>query len=150
MRQRPSNQYTFKCVTSISIELLTSLLTTLRMEIVKEYLSNSTIHGLSYIASTKGLTQTVWLCVVSVCVAYAGISIGQSFESWSKNKITTTIETLPITEVPFPKVTVCPPKNTFTNLNYDLMTTENITLNNSTQNAMVEDFIKKVMEWKSE
>ena len=119
------------------------------MEIVKEYLSNSTIHGLSYIASTKGLTQTVWLCVVSVCVAYAGISIGQSFESWSKNKITTTIETLPITEVPFPKVTVCPPKNTFTNLNYDLMTTENITLNNSTQNAMVEDFIKKVMEWKS-
>ena len=119
------------------------------MEIVKEYLSNATIHGLSHIASTKGLAQTVWFCVVSVCVAYAGISIGQSFESWSKNKITTTIETLPITEVPFPKVTVCPPKNTFTNLNYDLMTTINVTLNTSTQDTLIKDLIKKVIEWKT-
>lgn len=118
------------------------------MEIVKEYLSNATIHGLSHIASTKGLAQTLWFCVVSVCVAYAGISIGFSFDAWSKNKITTTIETLPISEVIFPKVTVCPPKNTFTNLNYDLMRAENVTLNNSTQNALVKDFIKKVIDWK--
>ena len=40
----------------------------------------------------------------------------------------TTIETLPISELKFPKVTVCPPKNTFTDLNYDLAMTENFTM----------------------
>ena len=32
----------------------------------------------------------------------------------------TNIETLPISKLQFPKVTVCPPKDTFTNLNYDI------------------------------
>ena len=44
--------------------------------------------------------------------------ISKSFDEWVNHPITTTIETLPISEVRFPKITVCPPKNTFTNLNY--------------------------------
>ena len=48
----------------------------------------------------------------------------------------TTIETLPITEITFPKVTVCPPKNTYTDLNYDLMMTDNMTLGNDTRNEL--------------
>ena len=31
----------------------------------------------------------------------------------------------------FPKVTVCPPKNTYTDLNYDLIMTKNMTLDNN-------------------
>ena len=31
------------------------------------------------------------------------------------------MEVLPITEITFPNVTVCPPRKTFTALNYDLM-----------------------------
>ena len=42
-----------------------------------------------------------------------------------------------ITEITFPKVTVCPPKNTYTDLNYDLMMTENMTLDNDTRNELI-------------
>ena len=61
--------------------------------------------------------------------------INQSFVTWAETPISTNIETLPITELPFPKVTVCPPKNTLTNLNYDLEklarnTIENVTVTN--------------------
>ena len=51
--------------------------------------------------------------------------------SWSKNQISTTLETLPISEVRFPKVTVCPPRNSFTNLNYDLLMAAGTKVNNS-------------------
>ena len=55
----------------------------------------------------------------------AGILIYQSFASWAESPISTTIETLPIEKVKFPRISVCPPKNTFTSLNYDLMKVEN-------------------------
>ena len=58
----------------------------------------------------------------------AAILIKESFESWYINPVFTTIETLPITEIDFPKVTVCPPRKTFTNLNYDLLRVDNLTL----------------------
>ena len=50
----------------------------------------------------------------------AGSLIYHSFNAWDENPVRTTIETRPINEIEFPKVTVCPPKNTYTNLNYDL------------------------------
>ena len=48
----------------------------------------------------------------------------------------TTIETRPIEEITFPKVTVCPPKNTYTDLNYDLVMTKNKTLNETVRNEL--------------
>ena len=62
--------------------------------------------------------------------------IYKSFQDWQDNPVTTTIETRPIAEITFPKVTVCPPKDTFTDLNYDLMMTENMTLDNETRNKL--------------
>lgn len=58
----------------------------------------------------------------------AGFLINESFQSWADSPVKTTIETLPISDLKFPKVTVCPPKNTFTDLNYDVTMTENMTL----------------------
>ncbi len=63
--------------------------------------------------------------------------IKESFDSWSESPVKTTIETLPIAEIKLPKVTVCPPKDTFTDLNYDLVMTDNITL---TEDMRVEMF----------
>ena len=40
-----------------------------------------------------------------------------SFQSWSVKPISTTVETLPIGQIQFPKVTICPPKDTITDLN---------------------------------
>ena len=95
------------------------------MEEVTTFLESSTIHGLTYISTTRKYVRLFWLLVVVTGFSGAGYLIRESFVSWSESPIKTTIETLPISDIMFPKVTVCPPKNTFTDLNYDLMMTEN-------------------------
>merc|ERR1712024_378101 len=72
--------------------------------------------------------------------------ISQSFDNWSESPVKTTIETVPITEISLPKVTVCPPKNTFTNLNYDLMMLENMTLENDTRDELTQFAVGLIQE----
>ena len=106
--------------------------------IAKTFLDSSTIHGLAYISSTRKLARIIWILVVIIGFIGAGVMIHQSFESWANSPVKTTIETRPITEITLPKVTVCPPKNTFTNLNYDLMMLENMTLDNDTRDELTQ------------
>ena len=98
------------------------------MEGVKTFLESSTIHGLGYISTIRRLVKLFWVIVVIAGFTGAGVLIYRSFQDWDENPVTTTIETRPITEITFPKVTVCPPKDTYTDLNYDLMMTENMIL----------------------
>ena len=95
---------------------------------VKEFLESSTIHGLSYIAANRRLVRLIWICVVITGFTGAAVLIHQSFASWADSPITTTIETLPISELEFPNVTVCPPRNSFTNLNLDIIRSSKISL----------------------
>ena len=99
----------------------------------RTFLEASSIHGLTYISTTRSLFRIFWTLVVITGFTGAGFLIYESFQSWEESPVSTTVETLPITELTFPKVTVCPPKNTYTNLNYDLMMAENITLDNDTR-----------------
>ena len=117
-----------------------------RMEVFRQFLETSTIHGLSYISSTRTLSRVFWTSVVIAGFSSAGVMIYQSFADWEVNPITSTIETLPITQVTFPKVTVCPPKNTYTNLNYDIMTTANTTISEDTRKDLVYKFAEKVID----
>ena len=87
------------------------------MEKLNTFLESSTIHGLSYIAAGRKYVRLFWILVVIGGFSGAGVIIYQSFQSWADSPVKTTIETLPITEITFPKVTVCPPKNTYTDLN---------------------------------
>ena len=103
------------------------------MEDIKIYFETSTIHGLSYISGTRKLWRLFWILTVFGGFATAGLLIYESFQSWAETPITTNIETLPITELKFPKVTVCPPKNTFTNLNYDVEMLGNKTLDDDSR-----------------
>ena len=106
------------------------------MERFTNFLETSTIHGLAYIATAKKYVRLFWIVVVIAGFTGAAVIIYQSFESWAESPVKTTIETKAITEINFPKVTVCPPKNTYTDLNYDLMMAENMTLDNDTRNEM--------------
>ncbi len=106
------------------------------MEGVRTFLESSTIHGLTYISTTRKYARLFWILVVIGGFVGASLLIKESFDSWSESPVKTTIETLPIAEITFPKVTVCPPKNTFTDLNYDLMMTENVTLTEEMRNEM--------------
>ena len=97
-------------------------------ESIKEVLESSSIHGLVYWSTTKGLTKLFWILVVITGFSGAGFLIQQSFQSWQDGPIKTTIETLPISKVSFPNIIVCPPKDTYTNLNFDLQQAENKTV----------------------
>ena len=108
------------------------------MESVRTFFESSTIHGLSYISTTnRKVVRLFWLPVVIGGFTGAGYIIYESFDDWAEAPITTTIETLPIEDIIFPTVTVCPPRKTFTTLNYDLIRMENMTLDNDTRNELI-------------
>ena len=119
------------------------------MEGVRTFLESSTIHGLTYISSTRRFIRVFWTLIVIAGFTLAGVLIYQSFDDWEENPITSTIETLPITEITFPKVTVCPPRNTYTNLNHDIMTTANITLSEDTKNKLVHKLAEKILDFEA-
>ena len=89
------------------------------MEGIRTFLESSTIHGLTYISTTtRRLIRVLWVCIVIAGFTGAGVLIYQSFDTWAESPITTT---LPIKDVILPKITVCLPKNSYTDLNSDLM-----------------------------
>ena len=99
------------------------------MEDIRKFLESSTIHGMAHISTARtSVVKCIWVFVVLSGFIGAVALINKSFIDWSESPITTTIETLPIEKITFPKVTVCPPKNTYTELNYDLIMTESMTL----------------------
>ena len=106
------------------------------MEVCREFLESSTIHGLVYISTARRHVRLLWLCVVVSGFIGAGVLIQQSFSSWADSPVSTTIETLPITDLDFPNVTVCPPRNTFTSLYPDLVMARNLTLNETERKSL--------------
>ena len=105
---------------------------------LESFLESSSINGLNHISNTRRHGRLFWILVVLTGFIASGFLIYESFQSWKESPVKTTIETLPITELTFPKVTVCPPKNTYTNLNYDLMLIENMTLDNDVRIELTE------------
>ena len=94
------------------------------MDGFKAFLETTSIHGLGYISTTRKWSRLFWILVVIAGFTGAVFLIYESFHSWTKNPVITTIDTLPIADLTLPRITVCPPKNTFTDLNYDLYMTE--------------------------
>ena len=116
------------------------------MEGVRTFLESSTIHGLTYISTTRKYARLFWILVVITGFVGASLLIKESFDSWSKSPVKTTIKTLPISGIKLPKVAVCPPKNTYTDLNYDLMMTENITVTDKMRDEMFEYALEVISE----
>ena len=115
------------------------------MESFRNFLESSTIHGLGYISTTKKYVRFFWLLTVLFGFTGAAILIYQSFQAWADSPVITNIEIVPITDFTFPKVTVCPPKNTYTDLNYDLMKTNNMVLKNDTRKELA-DYVISLFE----
>lgn len=108
------------------------------MKGVQEFLESSTIHGLTYISTTRKLVRIFWIWIVLSGFSFAAYMMIGAMKSWSDSPISTTLETKPIDEGKFPRITVCPPKQTFTNLNYDLEKLTNLTLDNQTREELAE------------
>ena len=114
------------------------------MDVFKEFMRTSSIHGFSHIITTQRFSRIFWILVVILSISSSALLILQSLRTWSKSPISTTIETLPISRIHFPKVIVCPPKSTQTNLNQDLVMSENLTLDKTTKDELVE-YIKETI-----
>ena len=69
-----------------------------------------------------------------------------SFHNWKQSPITTTMETIPISQIKFPNVSVCPPRNSFLNLNYDFRQSENIEIDNNTRKELVESALDVIQD----
>ena len=115
------------------------------MERLRSFLESSTIHGLGYISTTRSFARAFWVFVVISGFTGAGVLIYQSFKSWADSPIVTTIENLPIEKFTFPKVTVCPLKNTYTDVNYDIMKAGNVNLDEMTRNELA-NYVMSVLE----
>merc|ERR1711994_1092728 len=103
-----------------------------------EFLESSTIHGFVYISTSKTiLAKLLWICIIALGFGTAGYLIYDSFNDWAESPTVTSVETFPISQLPFPEVTVCPPVGSNTALNYDLMIADNITIDNETRNELV-------------
>ena len=74
------------------------------MSDLKIYLESATIHGLGHIGSTRKCSRLFWILIVFTGFLGAGIMINKAFESWALSPVSTLVETLPITEITFPKV----------------------------------------------
>ena len=118
------------------------------MEGIRTFLEASTIHGLSHISSTKKYVRLFWILVVLCGFSGAFFLIYESFQSWEESPITTTIETLPISQITLPKVTICPPRNSYTELNIDILRAKNITLDEETRVEII-DFVIEAFQNRS-
>ena len=111
------------------------------IEDIKQFFESSTIHGLYYISTARRWSRLFWMLIVLVGFSGAGYLIHVSFRNWNLSPVTTTVETLPISQITFPNVTICPPKTLFLNLNYDILQSEKIKLDNEKREKLIKDSI---------
>ena len=66
------------------------------MEGVRTFLESSTIHGLTYISTTRKCVRIFWIGIVIAGFSGAAYMINESFQNWAENPAITNIELLPL------------------------------------------------------
>ena len=109
------------------------------MDILKEFLESTTIHGLYYISTCKSrIAKAGWMVVVALGFAASTFLIHSSFADWAESPVATTITPQSVAELPFPNVTICPPKGLNGALKYDLMKLANRSLSSEEKEELVQ------------
>ena len=114
---------------------------------IATFLNSSTIHGLAYIPNSRRSLGLFWSCVVITGFGVASYLIEKSYRGWQESPISTSVEVRPISGLTFPNVTVCPPRDTFTILNYILIEAQDRSLDYQTRKHLVEAVDKIVYEF---
>ena len=116
------------------------------MEKLKEFFEVTSIHGLYHVSKNRSLRRLFWTATTTVGFLLSFSMIYENFENFSKTPVSTTIETWPISKVPFPPITICPVKNTLTNLNYDLINSKSYNLSTDDRNYFIDLFYESFQE----
>ena len=82
------------------------------VDTTKQYSSATTIHGISYLSSDNvpALERLIWLVVVILAIIFTTFQVCNLYNEWQDEPVITTLDTvaLPIEEIEFPAVTICP------------------------------------------
>ena len=82
------------------------------VDTTKEYSSASTIHGISYLSSDHISIpgRILWAIVVLLAIISTTFQVVKLYNEWEDNPVITTLDTiaLPIEEIEFPAITICP------------------------------------------
>ena len=78
---------------------------------MKGYASQTTIHGFSYILEGQiAIERVLWAGVVILALFFTALQTSTLYKEWQEEPVITTLETigLPIKDIEFPAVTICP------------------------------------------
>ena len=83
---------------------------------VRDYLSNSSIHGLQYLDNRNHSTcgRVFWIITVCIALICTSIQVINIWYQWVDDPVVTTLSTisLPVEKIAFPAVTLCPQGST--------------------------------------
>ena len=108
------------------------------MEEIRQFLDQSTIHGLSHLSTGRKWSRLLWMLVVIGGFTGAVLLIQKSFYNWDESPISTTLETLPITQITLPNVTVCPPKTFLLTQNFDMTLSNEMKIEEGNRKKLLE------------
>ena len=82
------------------------------VDTTQEYSSATTIHGIAYIFGddVSKLESFLWAVVVALALLLTTYQVANLYKDWQNDPVVTTLDTvaLPIEEIEFPAVTICP------------------------------------------
>ena len=74
------------------------------VEALEGFLRSSSIAGLSHIANERSFSKVFWIFTIVMCFLISGFYIDMAFQSWAESPVKTLIETMPSSQLVFPKV----------------------------------------------
>ena len=77
----------------------------------------------------------------------AATLINDSFQNWKEYPIKTTVESMAMKELIFPNITVCPPRDHFRNINYDLRQYKKLDFNMDTRNELLQSSLNILQQY---
>ena len=109
----------------------------------------SSVGGMQHVSSSYSYwNNAFWVIVIIASLLVSVIFTIRTVSEWSdiRNKISTSMVTLPISRAKFPSVTVCPPDHSHTGLNYDLVRADNIILGEDDRVELLYEAVKLLFE----
>ena len=78
---------------------------------LNRFAEETSIHGFTYLSRSHHLrSKIIWTAFLAVAFSSAAIMIGQNFEDTASHPLSTTLDTVSVTQVPFPAITIHPGK----------------------------------------
>ena len=77
---------------------------------LSEYFSGTTVHGFRYVVAGRNRKERgAWMMFILFGFFFCSQSVYQMYQHWEEHPVETTIDEvgLPISELPFPAITVC-------------------------------------------